>query len=121
MHKVTHFLLHSIPWNTIDHVCVAIFYIVGSLLSLTAAIGLFRFPNTLMRMHATAKPLTLGIISIVIGTAIYDGTNLTASTILALTAVFTLLTAPAAGHRISRVVYFEQYHKDGKTPETLES
>ena len=41
--------------------------LVGSLLSLVAAIGLVRFPDVLTRMHAATKPQTMGLVLMAIG------------------------------------------------------
>lgn len=122
LHHFFNSVISAIPWDMLINIFVAICYLCGSLLSLTAAIGLIRFPDTLMRMHAATKPQTLGLILIILGTAIYRGTNMADTSMLALAAVFTLITAPASGHRVGRVAYFEQYRKgQEKNPESVES
>ena len=42
----------------------------GSVLALTAAIGVVRFPDTLSRMHAATKPQVLGLLLVLAGAAI---------------------------------------------------
>ncbi len=82
----------------------AIFLLAGSTLALTAALGLVRFPDLFSRMHAATKPQTLGLLLILVGVALrmpeprYAG-------ILAVVAIFQLLTAPVSAHMIGRTAY----------------
>ena len=78
--------------------------LAGSLLCLTAGLGLLRFPDVLTRMHAGTKPQVLGVLLIMVGTAIrLHGWS--ATWMLLLVAVFQMLTAPVSAHMISRVAY----------------
>ena len=43
-------------WHTIVDTTALALLVVGALLSLTAAIGLLRFPDVLARLHAGTKP-----------------------------------------------------------------
>lgn len=42
----------------------------GSVLAMTAAIGVLRFPDTLARMHAATKPQVLGLLLVLAGATI---------------------------------------------------
>lgn len=91
----------------IRDIIAAIFILSGSLLALTAAIGIVRFPDTLSRMHAATKPQTFGMILVLFGTFIkLDGHP--DGGMLILTGLFTLITAPVAAQRVGRLVYREQ-------------
>ncbi|MDR2280716.1 MAG: monovalent cation/H(+) antiporter subunit G [Gordonia sp. (in: high G+C Gram-positive bacteria)] len=85
----------------------AVFILFGSLVALTAAIGIARFPDTLSRMHAATKPQTFGMILVLIGTLIQLRGH-PDSGMLILTGLFTLLTAPVIAQRVGRLVYREQ-------------
>jgi len=85
----------------------AVFILSGSLLALTAAIGIVRFPDTLSRMHAATKPQTFGMILILIGALIQLDGHVD-SGMLILTGLFTLITAPVVAQRVGRLVYREQ-------------
>jgi multicomponent Na+:H+ antiporter subunit G len=90
-------------WAVADVVAVA-FLLLGSLLCLTAGLGLVRFPDVLTRMHAGTKPQVLGVLLIMVGGAIrLQGWS--ATWMLLLVAVFQMLTAPVSAHMISRVAY----------------
>ena len=52
--------------NVLDVVAGAL-VLCGSVLALTAAIGVVRFPDTLSRMHAASKPQTLGLLLVLTG------------------------------------------------------
>ena len=78
--------------------------LAGSLLCLTAGLGLLRFPDVLTSMHAGTKPQVLGILLVMIGGAIRLQ-GLAAAWMLLLVAAFQLLTAPVSAHMISRVAY----------------
>lgn len=78
---------------------------VGGAFILLAAVGLAKFPDVYMRMHATTKAGTLGIASLAIAIAL--DANLLAVTFQSiLIIVFFLLTAPIATHMIGRAAYF---------------
>lgn len=79
----------------------------GSVLALTAAIGVVRFGDTLARMHSATKPQVLGLLLVLVGALIrlrgsHDAGMVTVSI------VFTLITAPVVAHRVGRMAYQEQ-------------
>ncbi|MGW0181915.1 monovalent cation/H(+) antiporter subunit G [Nocardia sp. NPDC003345] len=84
--------------------------ILGALFALTAAIGIVRFPDTLLRMHAATKPQVIGLILVLTGTClrVYDDPNVW---MLVMVGLFTLLTAPVIAHLIGRTAYREQLHR----------
>ncbi len=84
--------------------------LAGSGFTLVAAIGILRYPDLLMRMHASTKAGTLGSILVLAAMALVvaEGT-VTAKTIA--TVLFLLLTAPIAAHMIGRA-----YVRTEKTP-----
>lgn len=76
----------------------------GAFLCLSAGVGLLRFPDVLSRMHAGTKPQVLGVLLIMVGSAIrmQGWSNVW---MLLLVALFQMLTAPVSAHMISRVAY----------------
>jgi multicomponent Na+:H+ antiporter subunit G len=48
--------------GTVGDGLVIVLMLLGALTSLVAAIGLVRLPDTVSRMHATAKPATFGLL-----------------------------------------------------------
>jgi multicomponent Na+:H+ antiporter subunit G len=84
----------------------ALFIFAGSVLALTAALGIVRFPDTLTRMHAAAKPQALGLVLSCVGAAIRLRHNIDLG-MLVLIALFALLTSPVLAHLIGRLAYRE--------------
>ena len=84
----------------------ALLVFLGSVLAFTAALGVVRFPDTLTRMHAAAKPQTLGLVLTCVGAAIRLRDNLDMG-MLVLIALFALLTSPVLAHLIGRLAYKE--------------
>ena len=82
----------------------AVLMIIGSLFCLIAALGVFRFPDTLIRMHAVTKAGSLGAGLMILAHAVFfqsPGIYLRAVFIIGLL----LLTAPVAAHLIARASY----------------
>ena len=89
----------------------AVLILSGSFLSLTAAIGVVRFPDTLSRMHAATKPQVLGLLLVLAGAAIRLRGNADIGMVI-LTGLFTLITAPVIANRVGQLAYQEQNIRD---------
>ncbi|CAJ1494601.1 monovalent cation/H(+) antiporter subunit G [[Mycobacterium] kokjensenii] len=88
-------------------VIAGVLVLAGSVLALTAAIGVVRFPDTLARMHSATKPQVLGLILVLLGALIrLRGSHDAGMVIVSI--VFTLITAPVVAHRVGRLAYQEQ-------------
>lgn len=97
--------------STVLNIASGTLIIIGSLMALTAAVGIVRFPDTLLRMHAATKPQVIGLNLVLAGTClrVYDDPNVW---MLILVGLFTLLTAPVIAHLIGRTAYREQRHRE---------
>lgn len=84
-------------------VIAAVVILLGSILAVVAALGLFRLPDTFGRMHAATKPAVLGLVLMLVGTAVILG-DWSATTRLLLAAGLQLFTAPVAMHVVGRAV-----------------
>lgn len=76
----------------------------GAAISVIAAYGLHRMPDTYARMHVATKPATLGISLCLLGAALRADSASTA-TKLGLAIAFQLITAPVAGHLLGRAAH----------------
>jgi multicomponent Na+:H+ antiporter subunit G len=74
----------------------------GSLLMLTAAIGILRLPDVLCRSHAVAKALTLGIILILLASWLHLGSERIALKIV-LATFFQIVTIPVSSHLLGQL------------------
>jgi multicomponent Na+:H+ antiporter subunit G len=95
----------------IPDLVTAVLVLSGSTLSLTAAIGVVRFPDTLTRMHAAAKPQVLGLLLVLMGAAVRLRGNADVG-MLILTGLFTVITAPVVANRVGQLAYREQNIRD---------
>jgi multicomponent Na+:H+ antiporter subunit G len=91
-------------WADLRDVIAWICLVGGAVLGLAAGLGVLRFPDLLARMHAAAKPQVLGLLLILLGTALRLG-NVVDITTLALVGAFQLAVAPVAAHMVGRAAY----------------
>ncbi|WP_170008045.1 monovalent cation/H(+) antiporter subunit G [Bacillus fonticola] len=86
---------------------VGFFVVTGVILTLVSAIGVVRLPDVYTRNHAASKSATLGVMCVLLGTFIhfYAVEGQFNSRVL-LSIAFIFLTAPVAGHLISRAAYY---------------
>lgn len=86
---------------------IAVFFIFfASIMSVISAIGVLRMPDVYTRSHAATKSSTLAVLLSLIGAFIYliAATNYVSIRLL-LGIIFIFLTAPVAGHLITRAAY----------------
>lgn len=89
----------------ITEILAATFLLAGCLFMLVAALGVFRMPDLLTRMHATTKSGVLGAGLIMCAVMFFFGDSSVTLKALAVMA-FTTLTSPIAAHTIGRAGYF---------------
>ncbi len=85
-------------------IIVSVLLVVGGFFAAIAGIGLLRFRDVLLRMHASTKAGTLGVGLIVLAIAIHLGSGYDSARAVLIIG-FLLLTAPVAGHLIGRAAY----------------
>lgn len=78
--------------------------VIGALLFAIASVGLHQYRDLYSRMHASTKPATLGLLSILAAAAL-QMTSAGDVAKLVLIALFQLATAPVAAHLIGRAAY----------------
>ena len=75
--------------------------VVGALLALIAAIGMFRMPDVYARLHVATKPATLSLVATLAAAAV-RAPSWGAGALLVLALVLQLWTIPAASHLLGR-------------------
>jgi multicomponent Na+:H+ antiporter subunit G len=81
--------------------------LLGSLFMLLAGIGVLRFGDVFVRMHALSKASTLGLLLVLLGAAIaLEHPNDVTSLVLA--AVLHLVTSPIGNNVLSRATYVSE-------------
>ncbi|GGM50760.1 Na+/H+ antiporter subunit G [Longimycelium tulufanense] len=88
---------------TAPDIVSAVTLLAGATFCLLGAIGVVRFPDTAARLHAAAKPQTLGLLLILLGTAI----RVPADTVMALllVALLQLTTTPVTAQIVGRAAH----------------
>jgi multicomponent Na+:H+ antiporter subunit G len=86
----------------VSNLIVDILIVLGTFFILLAAIGTLRFPDLYLRMHASTKASSLGLSLLLLGVIIkFPIFSIIIKSILIVLIIF--ITAPLAGHMISRV------------------
>ena len=90
--------------NWID-IIAGVMLLAGSAFVLVSAIGVVRFPDVYMRMHAATKAGTLGA-GLMLGAAsvVFGELGITVRSFVVF--FFLLLTAPVAAHVLGRAAYY---------------
>lgn len=91
-------------WPVVLDVLGALLLLLGSVLSLVAAIGVLRFPDLLTRMHAATKPQVLGLMLVAAGLTL-ELRDARVAALLGLVVLAQMVTAPVAAHMLGRASY----------------
>lgn len=84
----------------------ALLILLGAVMALISAIGIIRFPDVYTRSHAGTKSSTLAVLLTLTGAFIFFAEKQSfVSVRLLLGILFVFLTAPVAGHLITRAAY----------------
>jgi len=79
---------------------VVLFVLIGIFFMFIGSVGILRLPDFFARTHAISKSDTLGILFVVLGLIIYDGT-LVNSLKLGLIMIFIALANPNGSHALA--------------------
>ena len=77
----------------------------GSLLILSGALGIVRFPDFYCRAHAATKGPTVGIMMIMLGSVVFYAISGSFSSRNVLASVFIMFTAPVGAHMLVKNSY----------------
>jgi multicomponent Na+:H+ antiporter subunit G len=91
-------------WTDVADVAGTVLLVLGSTLTLVAAIAILRFEDLLSRMHAATKPQVLGLTLMMAGLALTVRNPVVVWT-LVLVVAFQLITAPISAHMVGRAGY----------------
>lgn len=88
----------------LQNIVTGILLLLGGVFACGAGLGILRFPDVLMRAHASTKAGTLGAGLVLAAAAVFFAEVGIVMRALA-TISFLMLTAPIAAHMIGRVAY----------------
>jgi multicomponent Na+:H+ antiporter subunit G len=85
-------------------ILISLFLILGSLFIMLAALGILKFPDLYLRMHASSKAVSFGSGLMLIAAVLYfKDWFVSVEAVLIITFIF--ITTPVASHMISRAAY----------------
>ena len=88
----------------IQEIVICVLLILGTFFMLLGSIGLVRLPDIYTRMHALTKSSTLGLLGLLVASALYLAHwEVSLKIILAIS--FHFLTNPVGAHMICRAAY----------------
>ncbi|WP_425467633.1 Na+/H+ antiporter subunit G [Psychrobacillus soli] len=92
--------------NQMIELGAALLILLGSIMSVVSAFGIIRLPDVYTRSHAATKSSTLAVLLSLTGAFVYFWVHEGFISVrLLLGIVFVFLTAPVAGHLITRAAY----------------
>jgi len=89
---------------SVTDLITAVLLPAGAAFSALGALGMVRFPDTVTRIHAAAKPHTIGLLLVLAGTAA-QMTSMSDIAPLLLVALFQLVTSPVVAQTVGGIVY----------------
>ena len=92
-------------WPLLTEIALATLLLGGAALMLLAALGLFRLPDVLTRMHVLSKAGTVGASAFMLAVALAIPQVAVLTRAISVVA-FLVLTAPIAAHLLARAAYF---------------
>ena len=90
--------------DALQDLVAGVFLLIGSIFTLTAALGLIRLPDLYTRMHAASKAGTLGSCVMLLALAVFTD-DLSVTTRALGGVAFFLLTAPVSAHLLARAAH----------------
>ena len=92
--------------------------LVGATLILVSAIGVVRFGDVLVRLHALSKASTLGVLLVFVGAAV-NLSDLNDITSVVLAGILHLLASPPASNMVSRATFLTEGLPSGAIDEHM--
>ncbi|SIS36741.1 monovalent cation/H(+) antiporter subunit G [Salimicrobium flavidum] len=92
--------------NLFLDILIIFFLLSGTFFVLSGSIGVVRFKNVYLRLHAATKSSTLGVAGLMLGAFLFMiNEHGIVSGKLLLGIIFVLITAPVSAHMIGRAAY----------------
>lgn len=107
-------------WQMVLDILVVAALLPGVFFMTTAALGLVRFPDIYQRMHAATKGVTLGIICMLIASALAlsslpdaNATDILIKVVLVI--IFQFISNPVGAHLLAKAAHLDSVAKWEKT------
>lgn len=97
----------------------ALALVIGGLFALVGAIGMLRFRDFFMRLHAPTKATTLGVGGVLIGSMLASGWRDDYGVHELLVTLFMFVTAPVSASLMARAALHLRLHSEAEVPPEL--
>jgi multicomponent K+:H+ antiporter subunit G len=87
-----------VSFHALAEAAIAFLLVIGGVFSLVGVIGMLRFPDFYMRLHAPTKAVTLGLGGVLAASLVHDWSRGEVGLYELLIAIFFFLTAPVAAN-----------------------
>lgn len=100
-------------------VCTALLLVLGALFALVGAVGMLRFPDFYMRLHAPTKATTLGVGSLLLASMLIGAWRGEPWLHALLITLFLFITAPVSANLLAMAaMHLHVPSRSGPPPET---
>ncbi len=103
---------------SLNEIVGIVFIALGTFFSAVGILGMMRFPDVYMRIHASGKVAALGVMGLLVGASLLMP-ELTLKAIAL--GVFLLVTAPVASHAIAAAAHRAGVERTGMVRDDLEA
>jgi multicomponent K+:H+ antiporter subunit G len=100
-------------------IAVAALLVIGGLFTLVGAIGLARFPDFFMRLHAPTKATTLGVGGVLLASIVVHATQGEWGVHELLIALFLFVTAPVSANLMAKAALHLRVASKAPVPDDL--
>jgi multicomponent K+:H+ antiporter subunit G len=98
---------------------VALLLVVGGVFTLVGAIGLLRFPDFFMRLHAPTKATTLGVGGVLVASLLWGWLHGAIGLELLLITLFLFVTAPVSANLMAQAALHRRTPSRAEMPDSL--
>jgi multicomponent K+:H+ antiporter subunit G len=106
--------LHNLP--LVAQVALALLLVVGGIFALVGSLGLLRFPDFYMRLHAPTKATTLGVGGVLLASLLLSWMRGETGLQALLITLFLFVTAPVSANLMSQAALHLQTPSTAKPP-----
>jgi multicomponent K+:H+ antiporter subunit G len=98
---------------------VALLLVVGGAFTLIGAIGLLRFPDFFMRLHAPTKATTLGVGGVLLASLLWSWLHGSVALELLLITLFLFVTAPVSANLLAQAALHRRSPSRAPVPDAV--
>jgi multicomponent K+:H+ antiporter subunit G len=107
------------PIGIVPEVLISLLLVVGGVFALVGAIGMLRFPDFFMRLHAPTKATTLGVGGVLLASMGYSWAQGHFGVHELLITLFLFITAPVSANLLAKAALHQRCPSNAPVPKDL--